>query len=103
MRAQLLAVAKLEDHVAHLGLDGGDLDRGDEFDLVALGLRDESLGQVGPVDPFRKPRVVLDPLGRARLSAERALLDDDNADPLTRGVESAAARPVGPPPTMTSS
>ena len=64
-----------------------DAHRAEQLHLVAAGLGDESLGEVGAADAVRESRVVVDSLGDARLTAETAALDHDRVDALPRRVD----------------
>jgi len=67
--------------------DGGDRYGLQELHPVALGLLHEPVGQLGSADPVREPRVVVQPLGDARLPAEPLRVDHERLEVLPRRVD----------------
>jgi hypothetical protein len=50
---------------------------GEQLDAVSLRLSLHGFGELRPTDAVREPRMVVDPLGHARLPAQRAPLDHE--------------------------
>ena len=82
--------------VARLGGDGDvrafppqrpDTYGGEELDAVALRLLDHAFSELGAADALREAGIVVDTLGGASLSPQRALLDDQGVDALTSAVD----------------
>src|SRR6185437_15002859 len=89
VRLDLLAACKAQADVPRLGairLDLLDAHGAEQLDLVAARLGDETLGEIAAAAVWES-RVVVDPLGDARLAAEPAALDHNRVDALARRVD----------------